>query len=91
MKKLILVLILIPGLLFSVEVKKKSSSKDRELKVKIFDVKKDTLDKDEDGISDSFLKKLRKIEKEKKKIKIRKKKKSLRKEKHKRIKRYRYR
>ncbi len=62
MKKII-VLLLFPLLLYSIEVKKKSGtskSKVEELKSeKIYKVKRDTLDRDGDGITDKFFKKLR--------------------------------
>jgi|GEM_PF-3475157 hypothetical protein len=71
MKKILLFL-LIPVMLFSIEVKKKSSSTVHKSKYRtssrVYELKKDTLDRDEDGILDKFMKKLRKKEEEKKKI-----------------------
>lgn len=62
MKKII-VLLIFPLLLYSIEAKKKSGtskSSEEELKSeKIYKVKRDTLDRDGDGITDKFFKRLR--------------------------------
>lgn len=76
MKK-ILAFLLVPVLLFSIEVKKKGSAVSEKGKLKsstrVYELKKDTLDKDEDGILDKFMKKLRKREEARKKIENKKK------------------
>ncbi|MEO0279907.1 MAG: hypothetical protein ABIM58_01940 [candidate division WOR-3 bacterium] len=62
MKK-ILILLILPFLLHSIEINKKSeSSKSKRVELKseiIYKVKRDTLDRDGDGITDRFFKRLR--------------------------------
>jgi len=69
MKK-ILIFLVVPALLFAIEVKKKGTFVPQKSKIKIstrvYELKRDTLDKDEDGVLDKFIKKLREEEKKKK-------------------------